>query len=138
MVVPVLALLIGGCGGQERSVQAYCSYFYGEGSQLRNRWISADQTMKQNPLNAIATLLASPHDLAVFFHHLAERAPDSIADDVQTMSDAFQKESDTMGSALSDPLGALGQGLVNGLTTLPAEERVNAFTQQNCGPPPAG
>lgn len=128
---------LGGCGGQDRSVQAYCSYFYGRGSQLRNQWIHADQTMKQDPLGAIAALLASPRDLAVFFHQLSLRAPDGISDDVQTLSDAFQNEANSMGSALSDPLGALGQGLLNGLTTLPAEERVNAFTSQNCGPPPS-
>jgi hypothetical protein len=136
--IAAAALLLAGCGGQTRSAAAYCSYFYGEGSTLRNRYIQADQNFKRDPLQTIATLLASPGDLASFFHQLSLRAPEDIAPDVERMSDAFQKEADTEGDALSDPLGALGSGLINGLTTLPAEERVNAFTEQNCGPPPAG
>jgi hypothetical protein len=129
---------ISGCGGQTRSVQAYCSYFYGQGAKLRQRYIQAGQNAKHDPIDAIATLLASPQDLADFFQHLSDRAPTDISDDVGTLSKAFQKEADSEGDAAFDPLKALGSGLISGLATVPAEERVNSYTEQNCGPPPTG
>jgi hypothetical protein len=128
---------ITGCGGPSRSVAGYCSYFYGEGSTLRNQWIKADANTNSDPLTALATVFGAPRQLADFFHHLAERAPNDISDDVQTIADAFKQQADSLGDAAMNPLGGLASGLVNGLASMGAYNRVDAWTRQHCGPPPS-
>lgn len=130
-----LGLALAGCGGSSRSVAAYCSYFYGEGSVLRRQFSEAEN-FRQDPIGALGTILESPRDLSNFFHQLSLRAPESIANDVQTLADAFAQEANQEGEDATDPLAGLASGLVNGLSAAPAEERVDAYTRAHCGPPP--
>lgn len=141
IVLAVLALagsmaVLAGCGSPTRSVASYCSYFYGEGSQLRNRWIQSTNKAGQNPFAALSSVFADLPEAANFLHQLSLRAPESIAPEVQVLADALKRIPEQMGSAATNPLGALAGGLVNGLETSGAEQRVNAFTVQNCGAPP--
>ncbi len=137
-VAITVSLVAAGCGGgseSQRSVASYCRYFYGQGTALRNRWAVADNP-KADPLTALATLLASPRELAGFFHQLSLRAPGSVAEDLETISSTYKQEAEQTGADASNPLGGFAAGLVNGLSSLPAYERVEQFTNQQCGPPP--
>ena len=127
---------LAGCGDPARSVAAYCSYLYGQGGQLRSRWVQSDSTASQNPLGALGNVFSAPGELAGFFHQLSLRAPEDIAPDVQTLSEAFKHISEQEGSAAIDPLGALASGIAEGLASTGAEQRFNEYSLQHCGPPP--
>lgn len=132
----LLAGALIGCGGPTRSVAAYCSYFYGQGGELRQRWLQANQADHEDPFAELGSVFADLPEAASFLHQLSLRAPEEIAPDVQSLSEALSKVSGQAGSAAADPLGALVSGLVAGLAASGAEQRVNAYTEQHCGPPP--
>jgi hypothetical protein len=136
LIACAAAIALTGCGGATRSVASYCSYFYGEGSQLRNRWIKAANADAQNPFAELSNVFADLPEAANFLNQLSERAPEEIAPDVKTLAEALKHVSADAGSAVSDPLGALASGLVDGLETRGAEQRVNEYTLRNCGKPP--
>ena len=135
VLVPGAALLAG-CGGPTRSVASYCSYFYGEGGQLRERWIKSSDNDSNNPFGELSSVFADLPEAASFMHELSLRAPETIAPDVQTLSEAVKRVSEQMGAAATDPLGALAGGVMDGMETSGAEQRVNAYTEQHCGAPP--
>jgi hypothetical protein len=130
------AMTAAGCGGPARSATAYCNYFYGEGSQLRNRWIQADKSASSDPFAALGTVFSAMPELTTFMHQLSLRAPDEIQPAVETLAETFKHESEQEGSAASDPLGALAGGLVDGLAASGSEQQVNQYTEQHCGAPP--
>jgi hypothetical protein len=140
-IVPVLITVsscaaLAGCSGQTRSVAAYCSYFYGEGTQLRDRFIKANSTGSQDPFAGLSNVFADMAEAASFLHQLSQRAPHEIAPDVELLAKALDKASEQSGSAAADPLGALASGLVAGISTGAAEQRVNEYTLRHCGSPP--
>lgn len=143
-LLPALALtsslvLLAACGSAPtRSVAAYCSYFYGEGGQLRQRFIESSGNAKQDPLGAMAAVFADIPEAANFLHQLSLRAPEEIAPDVQSLAEALNHIAEQQGNAASDPLEALAGGLMQGLAASGAEQRVNQYTKQHCGPPPGG
>jgi hypothetical protein len=133
LIVATSSLGLAACGSPSRSVASYCSYFYGQGSQLRNRWIQSTNNAGQNPFAALSSVFADLPEAANFFHQLSLHAPESIAPDVQVLADALQRIPAQAGAAATDPLGALAGGLVDGIETSGAEQRVNAFTERECG-----
>jgi hypothetical protein len=136
LVLTTGALAIAGCGGPTRSVASYCSYFYGEGTQLRDRFIKSSNTNSHDPFAELSSVFADVPEAASFLHQLSLRAPQEIAPDVQVLSRTLESFAAQAGSDTSDPLGALAGGLVDGLETSGAEQRVNAYTVQHCGTPP--
>jgi hypothetical protein len=130
-------VLLAACGSPTRSVASYCSYFYGEGGHLRERWIKSSNGDSNNPFGELSSIFADLPEAASFLHELSLRAPETIAPDVQTLSEAIKRDSEQMGAAATDPLGALAGGLVDGIETSGAEQRVNEYTKQNCGAPPS-
>lgn len=133
ILVGLSAGLLAGCGGPTRSVASYCNYFRTEGNNLRQHYAPLAHDASSNPLQAIAMLLTSPKDLANFFHQLSLRSPSSITGDLEVLSEAYQREANEQSQAIIDPLAGLAGGLVNGLSSAPAAERVNTFTIRNCG-----
>ncbi|WP_104524103.1 hypothetical protein [Blastococcus atacamensis] len=137
-VIALSVLALAGCSG--RSVEAYCETFYGEGQELRERWIEAGDT--QDPFAAMGTIFSAPGDLAAFFDDLAEVAPEEIQSDVERMRDAFQEQADSMGDTaagmFSNPFGTALGSLATGMSLTGPAERVDAYTLDNCGPPPTG
>jgi hypothetical protein len=131
-----LVLALTACGGTSRSVAAYCSYFYGRGGQLRHRWLESSQSGSSDPIAALAGTFAAIPEAASFLHGLAQRAPDDIAPDVETLAQALDRITGQAGSGAADPVGALASGLATGLATTGAEQRVNEYTIRNCGAPP--
>jgi hypothetical protein len=129
-------LALAACGGPTRSVASYCSYFYGRGSALRNRWLRADSNTGQNPFADLSAVFSALPEASSFMHELSLRAPEAIAPAVNTLAEAFKQTSEQEADAGSDPLGALAGGLMTGLAASGAEQQFNEYTQQHCGSPP--
>lgn len=131
--------LVTGCSA--RSVDAYCSTFYGEGQEFRQRLIGAEASGE--PVGMIVQLLAVPRDLAVFFGELAEVAPEDIRSEVETVRDLYDAQADGLGEDAADlfggpasALGGIAGDLMSGLAAAPALQRIDEWTTANCGPPP--
>lgn len=136
LLVGVGVVALNACGGTSRNVAAYCSYFYGNGTQLRNRLIASSNANASDPFAELSSVFADLPEAASFVHQLSLRAPEEIAPEVIVLAEALKRFSQQAGSAASDPLGALAGGLVDGLQTSGAEQRVNAYTLRHCGAPP--
>lgn len=138
MTVVVLGVLASAGCGPQRSVAAYCKTFYGEGQKIRTQ---AQQAATSNdPLQQLAEVLGSPAQLYQLFKKLDKVAPDDIQPDVETLRDSFKQQADSLGGAtgslFDNPFGGLVSGLVRGLSTAGAAQRVDSWTQAHCGPPP--
>lgn len=125
-----LALL--GCGGPERSAEAYCRAFYETAAPIRADYVEADERFEEDPLGSLVTLLGSPGDMTVILATMADHAPDEIRADTEAAHDALEDQQDSLGDAFSDPLGAIGSGLAAGLTSSGSFSRVDSYLQQHC------
>lgn len=128
----VLVGLLSGCGGAERSPEAYCRAFYATAAPIRKTWVEAGNEVEADPLKSIVTLLGSPGDLEVIFDSMVSHAPDEIRADTEAVRDAMKKEQEAVGEGLSDPLGALGKSLGAGVTSSGSFERVNSYLDEHC------
>jgi hypothetical protein len=131
LLLVLLGLLVG-CGGSERSAEAYCKAFYETAAPIRESYVEADKEVEKDPLQSIVTLLGSPGDLSVIFDSMAAHAPDEIRADTEAAQDAMKKEQEAVGEGLSDPLGALGKSLGAGLTSSGSFERVDSYLNEHC------
>ena len=122
-------------GGTVRSPQAYCQTFYTEGEKFRQRYQGGD--LASDPTKALIVLLGAPQEAALFFGKLGKVAPEEIEPDVSVLQKAMQKVSDDAASNAGDPVKGMVAALVAGAATKGSEDRVNAFTLKNCGPPPS-
>lgn len=119
-----------------RTVKSFCSTYESGKEQLLQQW---SQQENQNSdsfsklVNGFATVAGEPADLANLFGKLDNVAPNDIEPDVATLRDAFKKESDAMDSmAGGNILGGLGSGLMLGLSTQGAFNRVGVYITKNC------
>lgn len=131
----LLLLLVGlvvGCGGSERSPEAYCRAFYETAAPIRKSYVEAGNEVESDPLRSIVTLMGTPGDLSVIFDSMVAHAPDDIRSDTEAARDAMKKEQDAVGEGLSDPLGALGKSLGAGLTSSGSFQRVNDYLDEHC------
>jgi hypothetical protein len=135
------AIALGACG-TGRGVEAYCDTFFARGEEIRQRYLALDA--EADPLAAFAQLAATPRDLATLFGDLADVAPEEVRVDVETLRDHFDQQADELGddagALLGGPLGALGAvsgDLLAGLSVAPALQRVDGWTSEHCGAPPA-
>jgi hypothetical protein len=128
----LLALLVVGCGGSDRSPEAYCRAFYETAAPIRRTYVEADERLEEEPLQSIVTLLGSPGDLEDIFNTMVDHAPDDIKADTESLRDAMKTEEEAMGEELSDPLAALGKSLGAGLTSSGSFERVESYLDQHC------
>jgi hypothetical protein len=127
----LVGLLIG-CGGSERSPEAYCRAFYETATPIRESYVEASKEVERDPLQSIVTLLGSPGDLSVIFDSMVAHAPDEIRADTEAARDAMKKEQDAIGEGFSDPLGALGKSLGAGLTSSGSFSRVDSYLNEHC------
>jgi hypothetical protein len=128
----VLLGLLVGCGGSERSAEAYCKAFYETAAPIRESYVEAGKEVEEDPLQSIVTLLGSSGDLSVIFDSMVAHAPDEIRADTEAARDAMKKEQEAVGEGLSDPLGALGKSLGAGLTSSGSFERVDSYLNEHC------
>jgi hypothetical protein len=132
VLMTVFTAVLTGCGGSERSPEAYCKAFYETAAPIRETYVEADENVEDDPIGSIATVLQAPGDMVVIFSHMSEHAPDEIRSDTEAAQHSLEDQQDSLGDALSDPLGALGSGLVNGLTSAGSFSRVDAYLNQHC------
>lgn len=128
----VLVGLVAGCGGSERSPEAYCRAFYETAAPIRKSYVEAGNEVEEDPLQSIVTLMGSPGDLSVIFDSMVPHAPEDIRADTEATRDAMKKEQEAVGEGLSDPLGALGKSLGAGLTSSGSFQRVNDYLDEHC------
>jgi hypothetical protein len=126
----------GGPAGVTRSATAYCSYFYGEGAALRERFIRASEKDATDPVAGLASVFADLPEAASFMHQLALRAPDEIAPQLEALARDLEGATGQIGSAASNPAGSIGSLFASALASSGAEQRINEYTLHHCGPPP--
>lgn len=130
--IALALLLAAGCGGAERSPQAYCKAFYSKAAPIRDAYVKADPN--KDPLGAFVMLISAPGDMISILDGMTDHAPDEIKSDTVEVRDSLKKSVDSMGDALSDPLGAIGGGIISSLTSAGAFQRVDAYLGQHCPP----
>jgi hypothetical protein len=128
----VTVAVLSACGGPERSPEAYCRAFYESAAPLRDEYVEAEESVEEDPLGAIATILKSPGDLKVMLDRMAEHAPDEIKSDTEAARDAMAEQQEALGDALSDPLAAIGGSLAAGLTSSGSFSRVDSYLGEHC------
>jgi hypothetical protein len=128
----LVTLALTSCGDEERSADAYCRAFYEHAAPIRKSYVEADERMEEDPIGSIVTLLGSPGDIAVIFDAMVDHAPEEIRSDTEAARDAVGDQQDALDDALSDPLGALGGSLIEGLTSSGSFARVDAYLNEHC------
>lgn len=133
-LVPVIgvAVALSGCGGSERSAEAYCTAFYEKAAPIRAKYVDAADQADTNPLGAMVRVLQAPGDLAVIFDGMVPHAPDEIRSDTEAARDALRRQQDQAGEGLSNPLGALGRALLTSISASGSFERVDAYLNEHC------
>lgn len=135
----VAALVLSGCGGTERSAQAVCHVFDTQAVALHDAYQQdAAQVSKGNPLPTFIDVIKLPNDMAVLMHQMDKVAPDPIESDFASLASYFEDLSKNQGKELSDPVGALGQGLVSAIGISGSYARVDSFLAANCHLPGSG
>lgn len=137
-----VALLAGltGCGGQERSPEAFCEVM----DKHRERYEeSAGQAMDLvergdglGLLGGAAQMVSALGDLQLMWDELAEVAPEEIRADIEVVRDNNKAQLENAKKAVEDPLGALVGGLAGGLFNSGSYTRVNDYAGEHCGSRP--
>lgn len=142
-VAALVALLVlstgaAGCGGETRSVESYCKVLAEEKAAYLEKYAGLAEAVEssEDPLAGVLIgltgTLSAVGDIKIIFDKLAAVAPEEIAPDVEAVRDSFKAQIDALKGAAGDPLGALGAGLVAGLTSAGSWQRVDAWTASHC------
>lgn len=135
-LVATIGLATGGCGGEERSATAYCEAFYSKAAPIRQGYVDASEQAKTNPLGVFVSLFSAPGDLASIFGGMVDHAPDEIKSDTEIVRDSFKRLQDNLGDSVTlnpgKALEAMGKNLVNGMSAMGAQNRVDAYLNQHC------
>lgn len=131
--VCLAAAVLSGCGA-ERSPEAYCKAFYDRAAPLRKSFVETNKegVNDSNFLGALVQLISAPGDLANIFDGMVDHAPDDIQAETKAVRDSFKKLQDNLGDSVTNPLGALGANLVNGMSVSGSLSKVDAYLQQHC------
>lgn len=114
-----------------RTAVSYCKTFETESKKLQDQW--KEQSKDGNDfIGNLSMLAGAPRDLEIFFDKLYKASPDEIRDDVKTLRDGAKKAGEINPGNI---IGGLASGLMLGLSTKGAEERVNIYTEKNCNFP---
>lgn len=139
-LIAALAFTMSGCG-TERSPKAFCAVYWQQKHEYLAKYNHAAATTqevaKKNPLlgafAGVATSLQAIGDVEIIFDKLDKVAPDDIEPDVAAIRDSLQKQTDSAGDAVHNPLGTLVNGLVSSLTTMGSWQRVSDYVVTECG-----
>jgi hypothetical protein len=121
-----------------RSVQAVCHVWDTDGATLHANFTQEGASASSDPLGSLANLASAPAQIGTLMNEMAAVAPSDVEPDFQSLGSALNQVSANEGDALSDPLAALGDDLVAGLSTQQAVDNVNQFLASNCGIPGNG
>lgn len=122
-------------GCTTRSIEAFCSELDEGMAELHAR--GADAESQENPFAGLAIVMGSLGEFQLLLERLADVAPSEVREDVEVTRDVTSRQLD-VGSAASDPLGALIGGVGDSLVHQASFERVDSFARQHCGQPVFG
>lgn len=118
-----------------RSIEAFCSELDEGMAELYAR--ASDAEGQDNPFAGLAIVMGSLGEFQLLLNRLADVAPSEIREDVEVTRDVMSRQLD-VGSAASDPLGALAGSLGDSFMHQASFERVDRFARQHCGQPVFG
>lgn len=136
LVLAVVGLGVVACSG--RSVDAFCSTYQEQKAAYLARYGNAGQQADSGDpaadlLGSAVQLGSALGDIVIMFDKLSKVAPDDIEPDVSAIHDSLQKQIDGASGAVKDPLGTIGGGLLQGLTTIGSWQRLEDYVVANCG-----
>lgn len=97
----------------------------------------ADPERPENPPAGLAVAMGSLGEFQRLLEWLAEVAPSEIRSDIEVARDVMSWQLD-VGSAASDPLGAIIGSFGDSLMHQASLERVDRFVREQCGQPVFG
>jgi hypothetical protein len=115
-----------------RSVAAVCHVWDTQALALHNQYQAESDNVSAQSLG---DLFAAPANLGRLMGNMAAVAPVGIEADFQALQQAFSQIASSEGQAFTDPLAALGDGLVTSLAVSGSYDRVDSFLSANCGIP---
>jgi hypothetical protein len=103
-------------------------------AQQKAKYLSAyGNAASSNGLEDLATLLSAVGQWVPIFQALQHSSPPSIEPQVASIVASLQQEQQETAGMASDPLGALGAGLVTGLESSGSWQQVSNYAAAHCG-----
>jgi len=130
-----ILLAVAACGEPGRSASAYCATYDSGFDRIKQEHPDVDQYThtSENPLQLLLSVTSAYGDIVALMGDMAKVAPDPVQTDVQRVHEALQKQIDSVGDAVKNPLGALASGFMTAITTSGAMTRMDTYTLQHCG-----
>ncbi len=138
--IVVMAASLSGCASG-RSTEAFCSTYWEEKNAYLQRYGTAAEEIRaagdEDPFAALlggtAMIAQALGDTIVIFDKLERVAPDDIQPDVAAIRDNLKAQMERASDAVSNPLGSLVGGLVQGLAVGGSWQRVGDYVVTHCG-----
>jgi hypothetical protein len=133
------ASVLSGCGGDGRSMKAFCSTIVSEQTRLSAKYEKqgADLKNQTDPLvgllQALATVAEAQGDLVVYFDRLQKVAPKEIQPEAEAAYGAMKTQADAAKDALSNPVGSFAKGVLATFQSAGSFNRLDQYSKDNCG-----
>jgi hypothetical protein len=103
-------------------------------AQQKAKYLSAyGNAATSNGLQDLVTLLSAVGQWVPIFQALQQSSPPSIEPQVASIVAALKQEEQETANMASDPLGALGAGLMTGLESSGSWQQVSDYATAHCG-----
>ena len=126
-----------GCGREsERSAEAFCVTMRSEKARILDRFNSTVAAGGGGFLAVIAglgALIQALEELRTYFAKISKVALAEIQTEGEIVAESYKKQLDAANKAVSDPLDALSEGLMSGLTSSGQLNTVDSFARGDCG-----
>lgn len=136
----VVTVVPSGCRGEsQRSTEAFCTTMRSEKARILDQFNSNVATGENSGDESVAVIsglgasLQALGELRTYFAKLSKVAPAEIQTEVEIVADSVEQQLDAASKAVSDPLGALTEGLMSGMTSSGQLNTVDSFARANCG-----
>lgn len=127
-LISALAAGLTACG-PSRSVESYCGVM----AEHKDRFVAATEDVgTADPVSGLTSLVATYGDLNSMWAEAATVAPEEIQADVETVRDAWASQQETAEKMAENPLKGLASGLMTGITSAGATQRVDVYTAETC------
>lgn len=141
LVAVAVAVVAPACssGGSERSTASFCSTMRSEKQRIRGQLDDAAAAQEAAGddfamvLIGLGGSIQAIGELRTYFRKLAAVAPDEIRTEAEIVAESYDKQLDSAGDAVGDPLGGLGGLLMSSLTTSGQMNALDEFAFANCG-----
>lgn len=128
-VLATAGLLAASCaGGDERSVEAFCS----EVTDGAARMTENVATAGDDAGSLLVAALANMGEYSRILDRMAATAPDEIRTETEAAAELWDKQAEAAGDAISNPLAALGSALMSSVLASSQIEALDAYTAANC------